>query len=64
MMDKVRMLFVETHVIGGGQSTLSGVLSQIEAVPMTASVFQSEDRLSWISGTRSDLPSASESSIR
>ena len=54
MMDRVRMLFVETHVIGNGHSTLSGVLSQVEAVPMKADVFLSEDRLSWISGTRSE----------
>ncbi|HEV2389154.1 MAG TPA: FkbM family methyltransferase, partial [Nitrososphaerales archaeon] len=51
-MEEVRLVFIETHVVGRGQSTLSGVLSQVEAVPMTTSVFQSEDQLSWVSGVR------------
>ncbi len=52
VLGKVRTVFVETHAIDKGHSTLSDVLSQIEAVPMMARVFLSGDRLPWISGIR------------
>jgi len=52
LLDKVRTVFVETHVIGDGHNTLPGVISQVEKVPMTANVFLTQDRLSWVSGIR------------
>jgi FkbM family methyltransferase len=52
LLDKVRSVFIETHVLSGGEGTLDRVRSQVEALPMKVDVFPSEDGLLWVAGTR------------
>lgn len=52
LLEKIRTVFIETHLLSDGHDTLPEVLSEVARIPMKTDVLTLRDEPPWVCGTR------------